>query len=96
MFYVYIITNKPKGTLNIGQSDDIVKPMWEHKQKTRSGFASQYNLTHLVWFESFETREAAFVTERRMKKWNRLWKINIIEARNPNGDDLTETLSIIR
>lgn len=96
MFYVYIITNKPRGTLYIGQTDDIVKRMWEHKNKTRQGFAKHYNLTQLVWIESFETRDAAFYTERRMKKWYREWKINLIEKHNPDWEDLTETLDIIR
>lgn len=96
MFFVYIITNKPKGTLYIGQTDDIVKRMWEHKNRTRQGFAAKYNLTRLVWLESFKTREAAFQTERRMKKWNRDWKLNRIEQRNPNWLDLTATLDLIK
>ncbi len=96
MFYVYIITNKPRGTLYIGQTDDIVKRIWEHKNKTKQGFATSYNLTILVWLESFETRDAAFQTERRMKKWHRDWKINLIEQCNPNWEDLTETLDIIK
>ena len=96
MFYVYIITNKPNGTLYIGQTDDIVKRMWEHKQQTHGGFAAKYNLTRLVWLENFETRQDAFATERRMKKWYRDWKVKTIEAHNPNWEDLTESLSIIR
>ena len=96
MFYVYIITNKPNGTLYIGQTDDLVKRMWAHKNKTRDGFAKRYNLTQLVWVENFETRQDAFATERRMKKWNRDWKIKTIEERNPDWKDLTESLSIIR
>ena len=93
MFYVYIITNKPNGTLYLGQTDDLVKRMWEHKNKVRSGFASRYNLDQLVWFASFDTREAAFTVERRMKTWKRQWKTNKITERNADWKDLTDSLS---
>jgi len=93
MFYVYIITNKPLGTIYLGQTDDLVKRMWQHKNKVRSGFASRYNLDKLVWFEVFDTREAAFTIERRMKTWKRQWKINKIEETNADWNDLTNSLS---
>lgn len=96
MFYVYIITNKPNGTLYIGQTDNLVKRMWDHKNKTHEGFATKYNLDKLVWFEVCQTRRDAFATERRMKKWLREWKIKTIEERNPDWLDLTNTLDIIR
>ena len=95
MFYVYIISNKSDGTLYIGQTDDLVKRMWEHKQRLRSGFATKYNLDKLIWFDVFNAREDAFATERRMKSWKRQWKINLIEKQNPDWIDLTQTLSIM-
>ena len=94
MFYVYIITNKPNGTLYIGHTDNLVRRMWEHKNKVRKGFSAQYNLDKLVWFEIFETREFALDMERRMKEWKRDWKIERIIERNSEWEDLTESLSI--
>lgn len=96
MFYVYIITNKRGGTLYIGHTDDLVRRMWEHKNKTREGFSAKYNLNKLVWYDMFETREDALNNERRMKEWKRAWKIEKIIEHNPEWNDLTESLSIIR
>ncbi len=96
MFFVYIITNKVQGTLYVGHTDDLVRRMWEHKNKVRDGFSAKYNLDKLVWFEQFDRCEYALDTERRMKEWKREWKIEKIMALNPDWNDLTESLSIIR
>ena len=95
MFYVYIITNKSHGTLYIGQTDNLAKRIFEHKEKHRSGFASRYNLTRLVWYEAFPTRTEAFTRERRIKNWKRAWKIELIEKTNPSWTDLSKELSFI-
>ena len=91
-FWVYIVANKKNGTLYIGMTDNISKRVWEHKEKLQRGFAAKYGADRLVWYERHETRESAFVRERAMKKWNRDWKIELIENTNPEWTDLYETL----
>lgn len=88
MFYVYIVTNRKNGTLYHGQTDDLPKRIWEHKNKIFRGFASKYNLAQLVWYEVFDTRADAFAVERRMKAWKQEWKISRIVERNPEWADL--------
>jgi len=87
-FYVYIITNKRNGTLYIGHTDELGARMGQHIQGAFEGFAKDNNLKHLVWYESFQTRDEAFRTERRMKAWRRIWKLNLIEKTNPHWIDI--------
>jgi putative endonuclease len=67
--------------------------VWEHREKVRPGFTDTYGVTRLVWYEVHDTRETAFQRERQMKKWNRLWKIELIEQMNPGWHDLYDTLN---
>ena len=90
MYYVYIITNRKDGTLYTGFTDDIVRRIREHKNKSCRGFAQKYNLTKLVYFEEHEDSYSAFRKERQMKKWKRQWKINLIEKENPEWNDLAK------
>ena len=92
VFYVYIITNKPNGTIYTGQTDNLQSRIWEHKNKVQPGFSKKYNLDKLVWYDTFETREAALETESRMKNWKREWKVRRIEEDNPHWKDLTKDL----
>lgn len=87
-FHTYIITNAKSGTLYIGHTDDINTRMQQHIDGHYAGFSKQYGLKHLVWFELFGSRDAAFKRERRMNGWARQWKINAIESMNPNWLDL--------
>ncbi len=87
-FYVYLVTNKRYGTLYAGHTDDLVKRAWEHRTDARPGFTSRYRLKTLVWFEEHESRESAFARERAIKKWNRAWKLELIEKENPSWRDL--------
>ena len=87
-FYVYLVTNKRYGTLYAGLTDDLVKRMWEHRTDARPGFTSRYGLKTLVWFEVHESRESAFARERAIKKWNRAWKLELVEKENPSWRDL--------
>ncbi len=64
----------------------------EHQQKLRPGFTSKYGVDRLVWFEVHDTRESAFVRERQIKKWNREWKLRLIERSNPTWRDLIEDM----
>jgi putative endonuclease len=91
-FYVYILASKRNGTLYIGSTDSLINRVREHREHERQGFTSTYDVTLLVWFAVHDTREGAFQRERRMKKWNRLWKIRLIERTNPGWRDLYEDL----
>ena len=87
-FYVYILASKKNGTLYIGITDNLEKRVWEHKEKIFKGFTAKYGVDKLVWYEAHGTRASAFSRERAMKKWNRQWKINLIEKENPYWEDL--------
>lgn len=91
--HVYIITNKKHGVLYIGKTKRLKKRIYQHKTKVHSTtFSARYNLNKLVYFEVFETDDEARLREKRMKKWNRAWKIELIEKLNPNWTDLYENL----
>lgn len=92
-FYVYILASKKNGTLYIGMTDNLAKRVWEHKEKVHKGFTSKYDVNMLVWYEGRDRRESAFARERAMKKWNRAWKIELIEKENPAWEDLYFTLN---
>ncbi len=85
---VYILTNNPKGTLYIGVTSNLVQRVWQHKNNLVAGFTKQYGLHRLVWYEAHETMESAITREKALKKWNRAWKIELIEKVNPNWTDL--------
>ncbi len=81
-FYVYILTNKRNGTLYIGLTNDIQRRILEHKSKTYKGFTSKYDTTLLVYFEEHEIYNNAYTRECQLKKWNRIWKLSLIEKEN--------------
>lgn len=93
MGYVYILASQPQGTLYIGVTSDLMKRVYEHKTKVADGFTKRYNIGMLVYFEQFEEISAAIAREKRLKKYNRDWKINLIEARNPHWEDLYSNLA---
>jgi putative endonuclease len=90
-FYVYITASRRNGTLYIGMTDDLGRRMWEHETGAFPGFTKKYGVKTLVWFEVHETRESAFRRERQIKKWNRKWKLELIENQNPQWHDLVLT-----
>jgi putative endonuclease len=92
-FWVYVVTNKKNGTLYVGMTDDLVKRIWQHRNELIEGFTKQYGLKMLVWFEFHESRESAFKRERQIKKWNRVWKLELIEKQNPGWRDLWEEIN---
>lgn len=92
-FYVYIVASGRNGTLYTGSTDNISRRVWEHREKTFRGFTAKYGVDRLVWWESHETRDAAFRRERQIKKWNRIWKLELIERKNPDWRDLAEELT---
>lgn len=89
-FYTYIVASKRNGTLYTGSTDSIVSRISQHKQKLRPGFTSRYGVDILVWYEVHDTRAGAFKRERQIKKWNRVWKLELIERSNPRWRDLFE------
>jgi|SRR5690606_19290214 len=89
-WYVYIMANKPKGVLYIGVTDNIEARVIEHKNKVyRNSFSARYNCDKLVYFEEIESGYRASLREKQMKKWNREWKIKLIEDMNPEWFDLS-------
>jgi putative endonuclease len=87
-FYVYILASRIGGTLYIGVTNNLVRRVYEHREKFVEGFTKKYDVAKLVYFEAHSEIEAAIVREKQMKKWNRAWKVRLIEESNPNWDDL--------
>src|SRR5215213_8207610 len=87
-FFVYIMTNSSR-TLYIGMTNSLEQRVWQHKEKTIPGFTRRYNLTILVYFESYPDRRTAFERERQLRYWLRDRKISLIEAMNPDWLDLS-------
>jgi len=87
-FYVYILANRRNGTLYVGMTDDLVKRIWQHREGVIEGFTNRYGVKTLVWFEAHDARESAFARERQIKKWNRKWKLQMIERQNPEWRDI--------
>jgi putative endonuclease len=88
VYWVYILASRIGGTLYTGITNDLVRRVFEHRMGQVPGFTKQYNVHRLVYFEQFGDIENAIRREKRLKKWNRAWKIQLIEQRNPNWDDL--------
>ena len=87
-YFVYILASKLGGTLYIGVTNDLIRRAYQHRSKLVEGFTKQYGVTRLVWYETHTDIEAAITREKQMKKWNRAWKVRLIEETNPNWDDL--------
>ncbi len=92
-YYTYMMASGKNGTLYIGMTNDLVHRVWEHKNHVAEGFTDTYNVTKLVWFEVHQAAEAAIVREKRLKRYKRDWKIELIEADNPHWDDLYEKIT---
>lgn len=91
-YWVYILTNKPKGVLYIGVTGGLDDRMERHSERKGSFFTSKYRLKRLVYFEEFQYVEDAIKREKQLKNWRRDWKISLIEKENPNWDKLWERL----
>jgi putative endonuclease len=87
-YWVYILASKIGGTIYIGVTNDLVRRVYEHKEGLADGFTKKYLVHNLVYFEQHSDIEAAIRREKRLKKWNRPWKIQLIEESNPNWIDL--------
>ncbi len=87
-YYVYIMASKRNGTLYIGVTNDLVRRVYEHKNNLVPGFTSKHNVHSLVHYEAFGDVNEALLREKRIKKWNRQWKTNLIVKDNPEWNDL--------
>jgi putative endonuclease len=92
-YWVYILASRIGGTLYIGVTNDLVRRVYEHRCDLIPGFTSDYGVHRLVYYEQHSTAESAIRREKRLKKWNRAWKIELIEKQNPNWDDLYPTIA---
>ena len=92
-FYVYILASKIGGMLYIGVTSHLVRRVYEHRSKMVKSFTEKYDVVRLVYFEQFDDPENAIKREKHLKKWNRAWKIRLIEQQNPNWDDLYPTIA---
>ena len=88
----YLLANRKNGTIYTGAATDLANRIFEHREKSRAGFTARYDVARLVWFQPFEMIADAFQRERTIKHYSRQWKINLIEAENPEWRDLYPTL----
>ena len=93
MYYVYILTNKMYTTLYVGITNNLIRRMYEHKNKIFQGFTSKYNLDKLVYFEQTSSPNSAIEREKTLKKWARNKKLFLINQMNPEWKDLSLDLS---
>jgi len=93
-FFVYILASRRNGTLYTGMTDDLARRVEQHRADAVPGFTKAYGVKTLVWFEVHETRGGAFQRERQIKKWNRVWKLELIERGNPAWRDLSDQLAL--
>jgi putative endonuclease len=91
-YYVYILASRKGGVLYIGITSDLRKRMYEHRQKLMDGFTKKYNVSKLMYYEHTSDVHAALQREKQLKRWERKWKIQLIEKNNPEWKDLYETL----
>ncbi|MDD5036023.1 MAG: GIY-YIG nuclease family protein [Methylococcaceae bacterium] len=89
---VYILASKCNGTLYVGVTSNLPQRIWQHKNNLVEGFTKRYGVHMLVWYEIHETVESAILREKTIKEWKRRWKIELIEAMNPEWRDLYESI----
>ncbi len=91
-FYVYILCSKRNGTLYTGVTSNLPKRIYEHKHNLVDGFTKKYGVHSLVWFERYESADEAITREKQIKKWNRKWKLELIEEKNHEWNDLYDSI----
>lgn len=93
IYHVYIMASDRNGTLYVGVSSDLARRVYEHRHGVTGGFTGRYGVKRLVYLEPFDDVEHAMQRERQIKKWNRNWKLELIEKTNPQWLDLYDTLA---
>ena len=92
--YVYILARERNGTLYIGVTSDLIKRVWQHKNKLVPGFTTKYKVNKLVYYEQHSDIVEAIKREKTLKTWLRKWKLQLIEKNNPNWIDLYESICL--
>ncbi len=90
---VYILASDRNGTIYIGVTSDLIGRTWQHREHVVDGFTKRYDVTRLIWYELHDTMESAITREKQIKKWNRTWKIRMIQQNNPQWRDLWPEIS---
>ena len=91
-YFVYILASKPRGTLYVGVTNNLIRRVFEHKNNLIEGFTERYDVNLLVWYELSESIESAIAYEKKLKRWRREWKIEMIEKQNPKWVDLYQKI----
>ena len=94
LYFVYILANRRNGTLYVGVTSDVMRRTWQHKSDLVEGFTKKYGIHILVWFEMHGDIHEAIAREKRLKRWNRAWKIKLIEENNSGWNDLYDRLLV--
>jgi putative endonuclease len=92
-YFVYILASQRNGTLYVGISSDLAQRVEQHRSKESNSFTAKHGVIKLVHYEVYDDPETAIVREKRLKKWNRTWKLDLIETQNPQWLDLYDTLN---
>jgi putative endonuclease len=90
---VYILASGRNGTLYVGVTSNLVRRVWQHRNHALQGFTTRYDVTVLVYYELHDTMQSAITREKHIKKWNRAWKIELIQKANPGWADLWDEIS---
>ena len=94
-YWVYMLASDQNGTLYIGVTGDLPRRIYIHKQKIKDGFTKRYDVIKLVYAEAYNNPYDAITREKRLKKWNREWKLRLIEGANPEWNDLYDSLVLL-
>jgi putative endonuclease len=93
VFWVYILASRPRGTLYVGVTNDLIKRVFQHREGLADGFTRRYGVKMLVYYEQHATAYAAIQREKNIKHWPRAWKINLIVGMNPDWRDLYDDIT---
>ena len=93
-FYVYMLASARYGTFYLGVTSNLPARVWQHREGVVEGFTKKYGVKQLVWFEIHADAISALTREKQLKKWNRAWKINLIQQENPYWRDLYEDIVV--
>ena len=93
-YYVYLLASGRHGTLYLGVTHNLIRRVYQHKNKLLGGFSARYGVDRLVWFECYDDPVSAITREKEIKKWRRDWKIRLIEENNPDWRDLYVGLAL--
>jgi putative endonuclease len=92
-YYVYLLASERNGTLYLGVTRDLVRRVYQHKTRATPGFTPRYDVQRLVWFEVYDDPVTAIAREKELKKWQRAWKLRLIEESNPTWRDLYDEIA---